>query len=45
MEVTAKNGKVAQAEGISIFQFNREGKIEQMKSYWDEAAMKAQLIS
>ena len=44
MEVTAKNGKVAQAEGISIFQFNQEGKIQTMKSYWDEAAMKAELI-
>jgi steroid delta-isomerase len=44
MEVVAKNGKVAHAEGISVFEFNQAGKIQQMKSYWDEAAMKGQLV-
>jgi ketosteroid isomerase-like protein len=44
MEVVAKNGKVAHAEGISVFEFNQAGKIQQMKSYWDEAAMKSQLV-
>lgn len=43
MEVIAKNGRIANAEGIHTFEFNENGKIKQLKSYWDEAGMKAQL--
>ncbi len=44
MQVTAKNGKTVTAEGIGIFKFNQAGKIQQIESYWDEAAMKAKLM-
>jgi ketosteroid isomerase-like protein len=44
MDIIAKNGRTANAEGIHTFEFNEDGKIKQLKSYWDEDAMKAQLI-
>ncbi len=40
----AKNGKQGTAEGISAFEL-RDGKIQQVSSYWDDAAMMAQLKS
>lgn len=38
----AKNGKQGRAEGISVFEL-QDGKIQQVSSYWDDAAMMAQL--
>ncbi len=38
----AKSGKQGVAEGISVFEL-QEGKIRQVCSYWDDAAMMAQL--
>ena len=43
MRVVAKNGKIATAEGIGVFEINESGKIQTMSSYWDEPAMLAQL--
>lgn len=43
MQVVAKNERQAKAEGISVFEFNEQGKIALIKSYWDEASIKAQL--
>lgn len=43
MNVLAKNGKQASAEGISVFEINDEGKIGQVSAYWDEGKMMAQL--
>lgn len=43
MKVVAKNGKTATAEGISLFTINEAGKIQQVRSYWDEVTMMAQL--
>ncbi len=43
MKVNAKNKKVAHGEGFSIFEISNQSKIKQMKSFWDEEAMKAQL--
>jgi hypothetical protein len=43
MQVLAKNGKTAQAEGISIFEFNQDGKIQKLSAYWDDDGMMAQL--
>lgn len=45
MQVVAQNDRTATAEGISIFEFNENGKIAKIQSYWDEALLKAQLIS
>ena len=39
----AKNGKQGIAEGISIFELNESGKLQQVSSYWDEAKMMQQL--
>ena len=44
MQVVAQNGRTATAEGISVFEFNDNGKIAKIQSYWDEALIKAQLI-
>lgn len=44
MNVTTKNGRTAKAEGISTFEINSQGKIQNLYSYWDEMGMKAQLI-
>jgi steroid delta-isomerase len=43
MEVLAKNGKTAQAEGISVFQFNEAGKIQSLSAFWDDDGMMAKL--
>ncbi|MEM1168406.1 MAG: nuclear transport factor 2 family protein [Cyanobacteria bacterium P01_H01_bin.35] len=43
MQVVAKNGKEAVAEGISVFEINENGTIQKLSSYWDEAAMLAQI--
>jgi len=43
MNVIAKNGKTAQAQGISVFEFNEAGKITALSSYWDEPQLIAQL--
>lgn len=43
MQVVATNERTAKAEGISVFEFNEQGKIALIESYWDEASIKAQL--
>lgn len=43
MRGLGKNGRQGIAEGISVFEINEAGKIQQVSSYWDEAAMMAQL--
>ena len=43
MSVVAKNSKTASSDGISVFTINEAGKIQQVRSYWDEARMMAQL--
>lgn len=43
MQVLAKNGKTAQAEGISVFEFNEAGKIQSLSAYWDDDEMMAKL--
>lgn len=43
MQVVAKNERTAKTEGISVFEFNEQGKIAKIQSYWDESTIKAQL--
>jgi steroid Delta-isomerase len=43
MQVVAKSGRHATAEGISVFEINDIGKIQKVLSYWDEAAMMMKL--
>ena len=43
MQVVAKSGRHATAEGISVFEINDIGKIQKVSSYWDEAAMMMKL--
>ncbi len=43
MKVLGRNGKSGMAEGISVFEFNEAGKIKQVSSYWDDAALMAQI--
>ncbi len=38
-----KNSRQGIAEGISIFEIHESGKIQQVSSYWDDAAMMAQI--
>lgn len=38
-----KSGKQGIAEGISVFEVHESGKIQQVSSYWDDAAMMAQI--
>ncbi len=38
-EATGTNGGQASFEGISVFEFDAEGKIEALMSYWDPAAV------
>jgi ketosteroid isomerase-like protein len=38
-----KNGKQGITEGISIFEIHESGKIQQVSSYWDDAAMMNQI--
>lgn len=43
MRVVGKNGKQAEAEGISTFTLNEAGKIQTVFAYWDDATLMAQL--
>lgn len=43
MQGWGKNGKQGIAEGISVFEMHESGKIQQVSSYWDDAAMMAQI--
>lgn len=40
---TGKNGRSAKAEGIDVFEVNRQGTIQTMWGYWDPSAMLSQL--
>jgi steroid delta-isomerase len=40
-----KNGREVTFEGIDIFEINDEGKIQNLRAYWNPAAMLAQLQS
>ncbi len=40
-----KTGRPAKFEGIDVFTFSDDGKIQSIKAYWDPAAMMAQLMS
>ena len=39
-----KTGRPAKFEGIDVFTFSDDGKIQSIKAYWDPAAMMAQLM-
>lgn len=43
MQVLAKNARKGTAAGISVFEFNAAGQLQKVSSYWDEAALMAQL--
>lgn len=43
MRGLGKRGKQGIAEGISVFEIHESGKIQQVSSYWDDAAMMAQI--
>jgi steroid Delta-isomerase len=43
MQAVSKKDRHATAEGISVFEINDRGKIQTVSSYWDEAAMMAEL--
>ncbi len=43
MRGLGRNGRQGIAEGISTFELNQAGKIQQVCSYWDDAAMMAQI--
>lgn len=43
MQGWGKNGRQGTAEGISVFEIHESGKIQQVSSYWDDAAMMAQI--
>ncbi|HXH86555.1 MAG TPA: nuclear transport factor 2 family protein [Nitrospira sp.] len=40
-----KNGKPVTVEGVNVFEFNHAGRISGLWSYWDAAAVLAQLKS
>ncbi len=44
MTVVSKNGKQANAEGITTFKLNEAEKITEVKAYWDENQLKSQLM-
>ena len=44
MSVTARNGNTANAEGITVFIFNQEGKISETRTYWDDKRFLEQLL-
>jgi ketosteroid isomerase-like protein len=44
MSVTARNGNTANAEGITVFIFNQEGKISETRAYWDDKKFLEQLV-
>lgn len=43
MRGSGKSGKQGIAEGISVFEIHESGKIQRVSSYWDDAAMMAQI--
>ncbi|NJL40014.1 MAG: nuclear transport factor 2 family protein [Leptolyngbyaceae cyanobacterium SM1_4_3] len=43
LRALGKSGKQGIAEGISVFEMHESGKIQQVSSYWDDAAMMAQI--
>lgn len=43
MQVVSRKDRHATAEDISIFEINEFGKLQKVSSYWDEAALMAQL--
>ncbi|MBW4574090.1 MAG: nuclear transport factor 2 family protein [Aphanothece sp. CMT-3BRIN-NPC111] len=43
MRVVGRNGKNATTEGISVFEINDAGKIQQVSAYWNEAHLMSQL--
>ena len=43
MRGLGKSGKQGVGEGISVFEVHESGKIQQVSSYWDDAAMMAQI--
>lgn len=43
MNISSKQGRQATSKGISIIELNEQGKIQQICSYWDEAALITQL--
>ncbi|GAP94804.1 nuclear transport factor 2 family protein [Leptolyngbya sp. NIES-2104] len=43
MRVLGKSGKPGMGEGISVFAVHESGKIQQVSSYWDDAALMAQI--
>lgn len=43
MRGLGKSGKQGITEGISVFEIHESGKIQQVSSYWDDAAMMAQI--
>ncbi|MGG6264529.1 nuclear transport factor 2 family protein [Leptolyngbya sp. AN03gr2] len=45
MRALGKSGKQGTGEGISVFEIHESGKIQQVSSYWDDAAMMAQIRS
>jgi steroid delta-isomerase len=44
MSVTARKGNTANAEGITVFIFNQEGKISETRAYWDDKKFLEQLV-
>ena len=44
MSVTARNGNTANAEGITVFIFNQEGKITETRAYWDDQKFLEQFV-
>lgn len=43
MSVIAKNGREGEAAGITVFTFDESGKISQLRAYWDDQKLMAQL--
>jgi ketosteroid isomerase-like protein len=43
MRVLGKSGKQGVAEGISVFEMHESGKFQQVSSYWNDAALMAQI--
>ncbi len=40
-EFTAKNGRTARVQGIDVFEFNDQGKIQVIRYYWDPTPVMA----
>ncbi len=39
-----KNGRAVTFEGIDLFEFNAQGKIQSLRAYWNPGAMLAELL-